>query len=135
MPVRLSEAFSDAFHGIDQTHDRYDLIGKSFAIRGVAIIVIFVAGLVLTKNLAVTLVIISIATFAISILWDMRLTSKITTIRFRLKDSKIIKLYLSCLPLMLFTFFRACKGTLFPPYAQEMRAAVCFVVPRRGMRR
>lgn len=105
MPVRLSEAFSDAFHGIDQMHDRYDLIGKSFALRGVAIIVIFVAGLVLTKNLAVTLVIISIATFAISILWDMRLTSKITTIRLRLKDSKILKLYLSCLPLMLFTFF------------------------------
>lgn len=105
MPVRLSEAYSDVFHGIDQMHDRYDLIGKSFTMRGIAVIVIFIAGMTVTGNLALTLGLISIATFAISILWDKRLTSKITTIRMRLKDSKILKLYLSCLPLMLFTFF------------------------------
>ncbi|MDD6551346.1 MAG: hypothetical protein PUF16_06150 [Lachnospiraceae bacterium] len=105
MPVRLSEAFSDVFHGIDQMHDRYDLIGKSYTIRGIAIVAIFAIGLVLTKNLAVTLAVISCVTFTISILWDFRLTSKITTIRMRLKDSQILKLYLSCLPLMLFSFF------------------------------
>ena len=105
MPVRLSEAYSDVFHGIDQMHDRYDLIGKSFTMRGIAVIVIFIAGMAVTGNLALTLGLISIATFAISILWDKRLTSKITTIEMRLKDSKILKLYLSCLPLMLFTFF------------------------------
>lgn len=105
MPVRLSEAYSDVFHGIDQMHDRYDLIGKSFTMRGIAVIVIFIAGMTVTGNLALTLGLISIATFAISILWDKRLTSKITTIEMRLKDSKILKLYLSCLPLMLFTFF------------------------------
>ena len=105
MPVRLSEAYSDVFHGIDQMHDRYDLIGKSFTMRGIAVIVIFIAGMTVTGNLALTLGVISIATFAISILWDKRLTSKITTIEMRLKDSKILKLYLSCLPLMLFTFF------------------------------
>lgn len=105
MPVRLSEAYSDVFHGIDQMHDRYDLIGKSFTMRGIAVIVIFIAGMTVTGNLALTLGLISIATFAISILWDQRLTSKITTIEMRLKDSKILKLYLSCLPLMLFTFF------------------------------
>lgn len=105
MPVRLSEAYSDVFHGIDQMHDRYDLIGKSFTMRGIAVIVIFIAGMTVTGNLAHTLGLISIATFAISILWDKRLTSKITTIEMRLKDSKILKLYLSCLPLMLFTFF------------------------------
>ena len=105
MPVRLSEAYSDVFHGIDQMHDRYDLIGKSFTLRGIAVIVIFIAGMTVTGNLALTLGLISIATFAISILWDKRLTSKITTIEMRLKDSKILKLYLSCLPLMLFTFF------------------------------
>lgn len=105
MPVRLSEAYSDVFHGIDQMHDRYDLIGKSFTMRGIAVIVIFIAGTTVTGNLALTLGLISIATFAISILWDKRLTSKITTIEMRLKDSKILKLYLSCLPLMLFTFF------------------------------
>ena len=105
MPVRLSEAYSDVFHGIDQMHDRYDLIGKSFTLRGIAVIVIFIAGMAVTGNLALTLGLISIATFAISILWDKRLTSKITTIEMRLKDSKILKLYLSCLPLMLFTFF------------------------------
>ncbi len=105
MPVRLSEAYSDVFHGIDQMHDRYDLIGKSFTLRGIAVIVIFIAGMAVSGNLALTLGLISIATFAISILWDKRLTSKITTIEMRLKDSKILKLYLSCLPLMLFTFF------------------------------
>lgn len=105
MPVRLSEAYSDVFHGIDQMHDRYDLIGKSFTMRGIAVIVIFIAGMTVTGNLALTLGLISIATFAISILWDKKLTSKITTIEMRLKDSKILKLYLSCLPLMLFTFF------------------------------
>lgn len=105
MPVRLSEAYSDVFHGIDQMHDRYDLIGKSFTLRGIAVIVIFIAGMAVSGNLALTLGLISIATFAISILWDQRLTSKITTIEMRLKDSKILKLYLSCLPLMLFTFF------------------------------
>lgn len=105
MPVRLSEAYSDVFHGIDQMHDRYDLIGKSFTMRGIAVIVIFIAGMAVSGNLALTLGLISIATFAISILWDKRLTSKITTIEMRLKDSKILKLYLSCLPLMLFTFF------------------------------
>ena len=105
MPVRLSEAYSDVFHGIDQLHDRYDLIGKSFTIRGIAVIVIFIAGMAVTGNLALTLGLISIVTFVISILWDQRLTSKITTIRMRFKDSKILKLYLSCLPLMLFTFF------------------------------
>jgi O-antigen/teichoic acid export membrane protein len=105
MPVRLSESYSDVFHGIDQMHDRYDLIGKSFTLRGIAVIVIFIVGMALTNNLALTLVLISVATFTISILWDQRLTSKIATIKMQLKDSKILKLYLSCLPLMLFTFF------------------------------
>lgn len=105
MPVRLSEAYSDVFHGIDQMHDRYDLIGKSFVIRGIAIIVIFILGMALTRNLAVTLGIISCSTFAISILWDQRITSKLTTIRMHFKDSQIIKLYLSCLPLVVFSFF------------------------------
>ncbi|MGN0240269.1 MAG: lipopolysaccharide biosynthesis protein [Candidatus Weimeria sp.] len=105
MPVRLSESYSDVFHGIDQMHDRYDLIGKSFTLRGIAVIVIFIAGMAATGNLALTLGLISIATFLISILWDQRLTSKIATIKMRLRDSKILKLYLSCLPLMLFTFF------------------------------
>lgn len=105
MPVRLSEAYSDVFHGIDQMHDRYDLIGKSFTLRGIAVIVIFIVGMALTNYLALTLLLVSVATFAISILWDQRFTSKIATIKMQLKDSKILKLYLSCLPLMLFTFF------------------------------
>lgn len=105
MPVRLSEAFSDVYHGIDQLHDRYDLIGKSFAIRGAAVIVIFIAGMAATDDLALTLALISLATFSISILWDQRITSRITAIRLRLRDSRLISLYLSCLPLMLFTFF------------------------------
>ena len=105
MPVRLSEAYSDAFHGIDQMHDRYDLIGKSYFIRGIAIIAIFIIGMAVSHNLAVTLAVISCLVFAISVLWDQRLTSGFTSIKLRLRDSRILTLYLNCLPLMLFQLF------------------------------
>ena len=127
MPVRLSEAYSDVFHGIDQMHDRYDLIGKSFTMRGIAVIVIFIAGMAVSGNLALTLGLISIATFAISILWDKRLTSKITTIEMRLKDSKILKLYLSCLPEVVGVTRQGIYASISnPTYAIQVMGAALF---------
>lgn len=121
MPVRLSEAFSDVFHGVDQLHDRYDLIGKSFVFRGLATLVIFVAGFRLSGNLLLTLVIVSVADFAISIIWDYGRTSGLTDIRVHLKDSRIFRLFLTCLPLMLYTLFFNLINNMARTTLQQMK--------------
>lgn len=121
MPVRLSEAYSDVFHGIDQMNDRYDLIGKSFVFRGLATLLIFIVGFRLSDNLLLTLLIIAIVDFAISVIWDYGKTSRITTIRLHLKDSQIFRLFLTCLPLMLYTLFFNLINNMARTILQQMK--------------
>ena len=55
MLIRLAEAFVDVLYGEDQRFDRFDYIGKSYILRGIATIVMFVLGLKLTGDLFIAL--------------------------------------------------------------------------------
>ena len=79
MLIRVAEALVDVMHGIDQKYDRYDYIGKSYILRGIGTIVVFVVGMLMVKNLAITLYIMAFINLLIAFGFDWRLTHKMAS--------------------------------------------------------
>ena len=52
--LRLFDVVEDVFHGMFQQHGRLDIAGRAFFFRVLTTVVVFVAGVVLTKNLLVS---------------------------------------------------------------------------------
>jgi O-antigen/teichoic acid export membrane protein len=51
MLIRIAESIVDVIHGIDQKYDRYDLIGKSYLLRGIATDIAFISGLLVFNDI------------------------------------------------------------------------------------
>lgn len=104
MLIRLAEASVDVVHGINQKYDRYDLIGKSFLIRGVVTVVFFVAGLLMSHEILVAILCCAIANLLVVTFYDIRHTSKLEKLSFCFKDSHVGGLLKKCIPLVATSF-------------------------------
>ena len=92
MLIRLAEAFVDVLYGEDQRFDRFDYIGKSYILRGIATIVMFVIALVL----------IAICNFLVATIYDLNKTAHLEKIAFTLKSPGMKSLLLTCAPIMIY---------------------------------
>ncbi len=104
MLVRVAEAITDVMHGEDQKHNRYDLIGKSYIIRGILTVAIFAAGLYVTKDLLTTLFIIAGANLAVAVLFDWIRTDRLAKIRPVMFSREVTELLKKCVPIVAFAF-------------------------------
>ena len=104
MLVRLAEAFADVFHGINQKHDRYDLIGISYILRGIFTVLSFATVLSVTHNLVITLLIMALLNLAIVVAFDRMATGKLENIKPKVFNKHIYELIITCVPLVIFTF-------------------------------
>lgn len=104
MLIRVAEALVDVMHGVNQKYDRYDYIGKSYILRGLATIIVFPLGLVLTDNLLPTLCVMAGMNLLVVFFYDWRKTSSLEEIRPVLFQKKVFALLKTCLPLVVFTF-------------------------------
>ncbi len=104
MIFRLAECFSDVLHGIAQKRERLDIAGKAFAIKGIGLIVTFLAGYLLSHNLNIGLACMAIFSCATTLLYDLPSVRKLAHLSFFTKLSKTGRLALETLPLCVYLF-------------------------------
>lgn len=112
MLVRVAEALVDVFHGIDQKFNRYDLIGKSYILRGLFTVISFTIGLILTHNLIITLFVMALLNLSVAIAFDRINTGKIENIKPIIFDGHVYKLLFTCIPLVIFTFLLSMENLI-----------------------
>lgn len=102
MVYRLGESYVDVLHGIDQRLDRMDIVGKSYMIRGIIMLVTFCVSEILFGNILLTILIMAICSFVAIYFYDVRQTNKIALILFVIDFSKIKNIYIICFPLLVY---------------------------------
>lgn len=105
MIYKLSESFIDVLHGSMQKKWLYNKIGLSFLIRGIISIISFAITLKVTNNLLVSIVIMAILTYICMYFLDIKNYKRNIEISDKFNKSKLIKLFIVCLPLALYSFF------------------------------
>lgn len=106
MLVRIAEAFVDVLHGVDQKFDRYDYIGKSYILRGIATIISFILMLKIWGNLFGALLVMAVINLIIAYFYDWMKTSRLENLRPEY-SKRLIKLFGKCLPIVIFSFLTA----------------------------
>lgn len=117
MVFKISEAMVDVYHGIDQLNMRMDIIGKSYMIRGCIANTLFVIVILITKNLLLGIISLSVVSYVIIFLYDRR-----EVVKFYKKTSVYLKntkkLLIACFPIAIFTFIQTLFTTV-PRYFIE----------------
>ena len=104
MLFRTAEAFSDVLHGIAQKNDRLDIAGKSFAIKGIGLLICFLGGFVLFDRLALGLLAMTLFSCASTLTYDLWATRKLERFRFINTDRTWLTLAKETLPLCIYLF-------------------------------
>ncbi len=120
MLIRVAEAMVDVLNGEEQKLDRYDLIGKSYIIRGTATVVIFTVGLMTLKNLMITLFIIAIVNLLIAFVFDWKKTTALEQIKPVIYNKKIRTLLMQCVPIVVFSFLFSLEGLIPKNVLQQL---------------
>ena len=98
---KTDEVFVTVYYGIDQTHMRMDVIGKSQIIRGILSIGIFSVALLLGANIAVSITIVAVAMILVTFLFDFPRTRRFDSVRPELGAKQAVSLLRRYLPAVL----------------------------------
>lgn len=99
MLLIMGEAFSDVLHGIDQKYWRMDLIGLSFTIRGIIILIMFIL-LYRIHGLSIAILGMSLSSFLIIIFFDIKVSYKLSLFRLSFNCKEMMCLLKTCFPIM-----------------------------------
>ncbi len=108
---RLAECFSDVLHGIAQKRERLDIAGKAFAIKGIGLLITFLAGYLLSGKLNVGLACMAVFSCATTLLYDLLAVRQLSRFSFFIGFSETGKLALETLPLCIYLFLSAAITT------------------------
>ncbi len=112
MLFRLAENFSDVLHGIAQKNGRLDVAGKSFAIKGVGLLAVFLAGYKLSASLCVGLACMAFFSCATTLLYDLFATRKLSDFGMVEKGIGWLSLARETAPLCVYLFLSSAITTL-----------------------
>ncbi len=117
---KLLEAVTDVFHGFCQKHERMDIIGISYAVRGILSLVVFCVLFKATGNLNLTLGAMVLLCYAFSAGYDV-----INTKRFYLPvkptdRSSVWRLLYECLPLAVYVFLNTTTASIPKLFFERM---------------
>ena len=112
MLFRLAENFADVFHGIAQKNGRLDIAGKSFAIKGVGLLALFLLGYRIGGTLAVGLFAMAAFSIASTLVYDLPATRRISDFRLSERGNRWLRLGRECLPLCAYLFLSSAMVTL-----------------------
>ncbi len=112
MLFRLAEAFSDVLHGIAQKNNRLDVAGKSFAIKGVGLLAVFVTVYRLTAKLSPSLLCMALFSVLSTLLYDLPAVRRISPAFLREKGTGRGKLAAEAAPLCAYLFASSAISTL-----------------------
>lgn len=122
---RMSEGLVDVWHGYLQKAERMDLVGISFGVRGLASIISFSAGLALTHNLVLTLVVMCTLNWLYVFLADIPFGGKTADFSFT-GGSTVPALLLECLPLAAYSFLNSSVGSVVKYYCERICGTEAF---------
>lgn len=106
---RMSEPFSDVYNGICQQNKRLDYVGKSYLARSVFTFVPFMVLLGITKNIFLTLGVMSILVWVVVIFYDI----KKAELYFNNSGStKILPLLIACSPLAVYKLLETASASV-----------------------
>lgn len=112
MLIRTAEAITDVLHGVNQKYNRYDLIGKSYILRGIVTIIFFISIFLLTDNLVITLYGMAFVNLAVAFSYDWVRTQKLEKIIPIIKSRSVYNLMKTCVPLVIFTFLLSLENLI-----------------------
>lgn len=119
MVFKISEAIFDVLSGFYQKQWRMDYLGKSMMMRAVLMLVIFPSVIWVTRSLLWAIIAMTVVVFGVILLYDMRITLQIESIKFCFTSLRIKPLLLECLPLAVCSILSTSVGSI-PRYFLEM---------------
>jgi hypothetical protein len=112
MICRISEAFMDVLHGVDQKFDRYYYIFTSMTFRGILSVILFSVLFVTSKSLVLAILVLSLFDMGWVLLYDLRKTSSLSKLKVGFMKH-IYQLLKNCAPIVVFTYLLS-MANLFP---------------------
>lgn len=112
MLIRVAEGFVDVLHGVNQKYDRYDIIGKSFILRGIVTIASFCAVLKITEELNITLFVMAVLNLAIALGFDWRKTCQLNRLKPVIISRRVFELLKKCLPIVIYAFLLSLENLI-----------------------
>lgn len=112
MLFRLADNFSDVLYGIEHKNDRLDLVGKSYTIKAPLTLAAFVLGYKLTDSLNVGLLLMAIASWAVTVFYDVLSTRKLSDFHLWQKKLPWLGLARTTAPLCVYLFLSAAISTV-----------------------
>lgn len=119
MGIRVVEAWVDVLHGVDQRYERYDIIGKSYIIRGILTTGLFFLVLKYTNDLLLALICVFISTGTVALVYDQKWVKRLNkdfTITF---SKSVLKLLWRCVPYVLITYLLSQENLLAKQFLQN----------------
>lgn len=99
---RALEAFADVFYGIEQKNGKLYLSGQSMFIKGVMGIALFFVVDLISNNMLIALISLSIVNLMMIIFYDIPNSKKYISNEFDIKN--ILKIYRKTIPIFIFSF-------------------------------
>ncbi|MBQ8996054.1 MAG: oligosaccharide flippase family protein [Oscillospiraceae bacterium] len=116
---KMTEPMTDVWHGILQKAERMDVIGIAYGMRGILSVLFFALGMLVTKNLIVSLILLVAVAFVTSYFYDLRKTNEIYQ-RGSANPKIIASLLIQCLPLAIHTFLNGVSTNLPKIYLERI---------------
>ena len=116
---KLTEPLTDVWHGVLQKAERMDVIGIAYALRGIVSVLVFSAGMLVTKNLVVSLILLAVSAYLLSYFYDLKKTNEVFQ-RGSANPRKLIALLAACLPLAVHTFLNGVSTNLPKIYLERL---------------
>lgn len=101
---KLAECFSDLFEGLYQQKGRFDISGKSQFVKDFLMIVFFVGAVFITRDVAVSSVILAVVSVFLLVVVDFPLVAHFSKLGVRFKFKKIWGLTFACFAIFVSSF-------------------------------
>lgn len=111
MLYRLNEAVVDVFHGIDQRAWRLDIAGKSFLMRGILTLLVFIIAESITQNLVVTALLMAATAYAVIFCYDIPGARRQEAFHLVWEKEALLALTKECFPLFAYAI---CLNAVVP---------------------
>lgn len=112
MILRLIESTEDVYQGILQINNKYDIIGKSYIIRGSLQIMVFIVAFGFTKKLELTFLLMVLSNLPVFICYDIKNVKKLVYLKKIFWTNKLIGLYRACLSIVVYNFLSSSLVTM-----------------------
>lgn len=110
---KLVESLTDVYHGCAQKTDRMDVIGISYAVRGVMSVLVFAAVMLISGNIIHALLALAVSSYLFSVWYDIARNLKFVNKSAEKESFKpVFALLLECLPLAVYSFLSTTSASV-----------------------